>query len=812
MKKTLLSILLLVLVVALALGTSACDMFKHKHTFSAEWSYDKDEHWLKATCEHEEETSSKAEHNWNSLNMCTTCGYVKDLPPTDYSVTFDANGGEIDYKTDKYKVFKISVAVGETISENVYKKLTATLEGYEFVGWHVDSEKGKLWNFQEDVVNEEVTLVAEWKALFVDVEVNFYINDGTNSEPVVKSTVMGKIDYVPEREGYLFKGWWFGTGRKDSNGYYIVTSKYDTNKAVVNGYDRNLYATWEEKATHITVLSAPNLEVDGRYVTWKQVEGATKYIVKVSGGKLEEPITQILDTGNNESVTYTPNVYGGVYKISVCSVGDGKTSVTSGYSTATVNIAILPGTTISFDATTNMLNWTSVDNDWENECIYSVAIDGKDVATGLKVTYFDMTDFQAGQHTVSIVAEKSSYLPSVTTKTVIKYKLSTPQPVLQSASTEDDYVITWDEIVGADEYHIQIGTKTTVQKENSYTVKADSDARRLGHTFTVYAANSEARYLDSEVSLGIGLGKATNVSVNVAGNVDVTYVDLVPTVYTVTYNYNYEDARDSTVKVSDSQPWKYGTASRSGYAFRGWYTDETCRTLYDFSAPLTGDVTVYAGWRKYDDNEKVDSYVNFVVRNNTSSNSSTVSITGSDKKYVYFTAYADGEYTLHYCNTYSYNSRTRFKVYRAGSTYSPLVNVTGESTSYASATFEVTAGTVYYIEISAYSTSYGATGEYYMTGAEYPAQGGVPKYAYTSQTKTQTLRNDTTLSVLRGTEIEIVAPATSNSRKFLGWYNGEELVSAERTLVITASSDCPYLKTDGAKYIFDLTPKYETGN
>ena len=36
--------------------------------------------------------------------------------------------------------------------------------------------------------------------------------------------------------------------------------------------------------------------------------------------------------------------------------------------------------------------------------------------------------------------------------------------------------------------------------------------------------------------------------------------------------------------------------TRSGYWFVGWYTDTTFTKLYDFSTPVTGPTTVYAGW------------------------------------------------------------------------------------------------------------------------------------------------------------------------------------------------------------------------
>lgn len=68
---------------------------------------------------------------------------------------------------------------------------------------------------------------------------------------------------------------------------------------------------------------------------------------------------------------------------------------------------------------------------------------------------------------------------------------------------------------------------------------------------------------------------------------------------TVTFDYNYEGASDTTAKVGK------GTAvarpedpTREGYDFTGWYTNSECTTLYDFSALVTENITLYAGWKE----------------------------------------------------------------------------------------------------------------------------------------------------------------------------------------------------------------------
>ena len=71
--------------------------------------------------------------------------------------------------------------------------------------------------------------------------------------------------------------------------------------------------------------------------------------------------------------------------------------------------------------------------------------------------------------------------------------------------------------------------------------------------------------------------------------------------YTVTFDANGKDAA-----MPDSQRVKEGKAATEpstqpqckGYTFGGWFTDEACTQAYDFSAPVTADLTLYAKWTK----------------------------------------------------------------------------------------------------------------------------------------------------------------------------------------------------------------------
>lgn len=47
--------------------------------------------------------------------------------------------------------------------------------------------------------------------------------------------------------------------------------------------------------------------------------------------------------------------------------------------------------------------------------------------------------------------------------------------------------------------------------------------------------------------------------------------------------------------------------NRPGYTLAGWATDKAGTQMYDFSTPLTGDLTLYAVWRSADETEPVDT-------------------------------------------------------------------------------------------------------------------------------------------------------------------------------------------------------------
>lgn len=82
------------------------------------------------------------------------------------------------------------------------------------------------------------------------------------------------------------------------------------------------------------------------------------------------------------------------------------------------------------------------------------------------------------------------------------------------------------------------------------------------------------------------------------------YVDVKTDMgYKVTFDLNYDTGTGSNVYTT--QDVIYGEAAvkpddpaRDGWIFGGWYTESGCENLYDFSTPVTDNITLYAKWAR----------------------------------------------------------------------------------------------------------------------------------------------------------------------------------------------------------------------
>lgn len=161
-------------------------------------------------------------------NFTLYAKWKKVIPTEKYDVHFESNGGS-----------PVESQLQLTTGSKIMKPQNPSKEGYTFEGWYTDNSLSKLWNFDKDLVSENMTLYAKWKKLNTEVEkfnVAFESNGGNTIDTQVgiqKGTrVIKPMD--PKREGYTFEGWYSDNSFKQSWNFDTDTVESDM----------TLYAKW----------------------------------------------------------------------------------------------------------------------------------------------------------------------------------------------------------------------------------------------------------------------------------------------------------------------------------------------------------------------------------------------------------------------------------------------------------------------------------------------------------------------------------------------------------------------------------------
>ena len=167
------------------------------------------------------------------------------------------------------------------------------------------------------------------------------------------------------------------------------------------------------------------------------------------------------------------------------------------------------------------------------------------------------------------------------------YPLNGPTTLTVKGSNDEDVTI---------DFPIPAG-KVTLQKYNLTINYKYADGSEAKPTHTESLTYGSSYSVASPLITGYTADKLT-----VSGSMpdsDVT-VDVTFTAkdYTVTYESNGGSTVPSqTVKYNETAN-KPADPTKSGYTFAGWYTEEKLTNKYDFAAPVTGNITLYAKWTR----------------------------------------------------------------------------------------------------------------------------------------------------------------------------------------------------------------------
>ena len=671
-------------------------------------------------------------------------------------VVYEANGGEFANATDAVQV----VTANTTLTTP-----TPTRNGYVLKGWALNEAGTIAWDSTQKVTTN-VTLYAVWKKAVQEYDVRFNLNyDG--AETVTLSTEEGKVTYVPEREGYVFKGWWEGSN---------LTTKFNTNNLVTSS-GLELYAEWVEADKASAYLSAPVITVTGETFTWEAVEGAASYDVQVLYNSSYAYSTTEYDT----SWDFYGGGYGnGVYTVQVRANGDGETKINSSYNSVSYRYHMLDSVTgISLDPFTSLLTWNGV----QNADYYELYIGGSYVGCFYETKY-DMSGYSVGSYNVTIYAyDYDGYQSSYNSAYVNKLKLNTPSGLCCSFDLEDnEYTFSWTSVYNANSYELSLNGDVYTTSSTSYTINGDyinwnEDNQVL---YSVKAKDSYNNYLKSDASYEYTQDKVIVASVTVNNSISV-----VNDSYRVTFDKNDGNGTVyNTQYVTETDGLDYPTIpTLSGYVFTGWYMEASCDNLYDFTSAVTGDMTLYAGWH-YMNTSGYGNYVIDPFYYNSSSNPcsfTTYGSSSSDAQYRYFQFLTSGTYTLYYRNYYSSSGyyNTYFNVYNATQDLTIYDNsLIGYSSSYSYFNITANAGDVIYIRTYRYYYNYSSNFYFYITGAQMPADGG---YASGIDYTTTTETTDSTTTYYAVNDYATISANLGNAYTFDGWYNeNDEWVSNDR--------------------------------
>lgn len=112
---------------------------------------------------------------------------------SEYTVTLDTNGGT--------PLEPMVIKAGA----KCYVPYATIKSGHNFTGWYYN---GRLWDFKNDTVNEDITLIAGWE--IINYNITYDLRGGSYDGEMPESYNVNSSDIplgTPVREDYVFLGW-----------------------------------------------------------------------------------------------------------------------------------------------------------------------------------------------------------------------------------------------------------------------------------------------------------------------------------------------------------------------------------------------------------------------------------------------------------------------------------------------------------------------------------------------------------------------------------------------------------------------------
>ena len=512
-----------------------------------------------------------------------------------YSVSFDSRGGSA--------VPAATVDHGKAVSAPA----DPMQDGFSFEGWFTDKEAKVKYDFATPVT-QSLTLYASWKANTYDV--SFDSQGGSAVASVVAEhgkPVSTPAD--PTRANYGFAGWF--TDKQATNAYDFATPVTGA-LTLYAGWTLNTYdvtfdsqggsavaATTVDHGKPVAEPAQPTREghtFTGWHTDPNANENNTYDFSTPVTGKLTLYAAWKIDT---YEVTFDSQ---GGTAVAATTVDHGKIvgepaqptregygfagwftdkQATTGYDFATPvtgNLTLYAGWTLNtYDVTFDSQGGSAV---------AATTVDhGKPVAEPAQPTREGHTF--TGWHTDPNANENNTYDFS----TPVTGKLT-----LYAAWKIDTYEVTFDSQGGS-----TVKPKTI---EHGSAITAPADPTREGHTFTGW-------YTDASANTEYDFSNAVTAPVTLYAGWSIDS-------YEISFaSHGGSEVTTVTIAYGDllSEP---SAPTREHHSFTGWFTDAAATNAYDFSSPITGPLSLHAGW-------KIDSFaITFDTRGGSATASDSV--------------------------------------------------------------------------------------------------------------------------------------------------------------------------------------------
>lgn len=236
--------------------------------------------------------------------MAMACEIGDDVKPSDeetyYTVLFDSLGGT--------EVSAISIGDNQMLTPPI----PPTKQGYFFVGWYVDTDFSRAWNFAEDKVTANMTLYAKWDCYTITTNANMS-NAGTYTIKNQEMVTVGESVTITATTnlGYTWVGWFDGeTKLTDELSYAFImpaenktyTAKWQINEEMSNFNFSSTPNTCTIKGVKDKTIVQAIIPNYVTRITWSAFYGCSSLVSMV--------IPFVGETKDGSSITYLGYLFG----------------------------------------------------------------------------------------------------------------------------------------------------------------------------------------------------------------------------------------------------------------------------------------------------------------------------------------------------------------------------------------------------------------------------------------------------------------------------------------------------------------------